>query len=128
MGGSTLNRLSRRFIIETQAGTMGSVMQQFTDFPWVESEGERREPGLSTASLQDILHVDPDVIFVQTYAPSARPLSHQLEQNPTWQRLKAVQNQQVYEINQLWHFGNGTRILSLMLTRFLSLTYPAGLQ
>lgn len=124
MGGSTLNRLSRKFIIETSVGTMGSVMQQFTHFPWIEPAGDRREPGLMNVSLQQILQVDPDVIFVQTYSPAKVPLSQQLCRNRLWQRLKAVQNEAVYEIDQLWHFGNGTRMLGLTLDKLMPIIYP----
>ncbi len=123
MGGSTLNYLSRRFIVETNAGTMGSIMEQFTHYPWLEPR-RNREPGLTNASLEDILAVDRDVIFVQTYASSKAPLSEQLKENLFWQQLKAVQSDNVYEIEQLWHYGNGTHMINLTLDKLMPLIYP----
>ncbi|NJL55941.1 MAG: hypothetical protein HC840_24705 [Leptolyngbyaceae cyanobacterium RM2_2_4] len=36
MGGSSLNCLSRKFIIETNIGTFGSIIRQFAHYPWLE--------------------------------------------------------------------------------------------
>jgi iron complex transport system substrate-binding protein len=124
MGGSTLNYLSRRFIIETNAGTMGSLLQQLTHYPWMEPAGKRIESGLMTVSLDRILQINPDVIFVQTYPPSTAPLSQQLANNPRGKRLKAVQTGQVHEVDQFWHSGNGTRIMQVMLTQLMPIIYP----
>jgi iron complex transport system substrate-binding protein len=74
-------------------------------------------------SLSDILSVDPDVIFVQTYAPSKVPLSQQLVNHPRWQQLKAVQSQQVYEVDQFWHMGTGTRMLGVILDQLVTQIY-----
>ncbi|QYO67959.1 ABC transporter substrate-binding protein [Leptolyngbya sp. 7M] len=60
------------------------------------------EPGLMTVSLDHILQINPDVIFVQTYPPSIAPLSQQLANQPRWKRLKAVQMGQVYEVDPFW--------------------------
>jgi iron complex transport system substrate-binding protein len=124
MGGSTLNCLSRRFIIETNVGTMGSLLQELTHYPWIEPAGQRMEPGLMNVSLDRILQVNPDVIFVQTYPPSTAPLSQQLANNPRWKQLKAVQTGQVHEVEQFWHSGNGTRIMQVILNRLVPMIYP----
>lgn len=124
MGGSSLNYLFRRFIIETNAGTMGGLLQELTHYPWIEPAGQRMEPGLMNVSLDRILQVDPDVIFVQTYPPSVAPLSQQLANHPIWKRLKAVQTGQVHEVEQFWHSGNGTRMIRLMLDQLLPMIYP----
>ncbi|MEM9007438.1 MAG: ABC transporter substrate-binding protein [Cyanobacteria bacterium P01_F01_bin.86] len=124
MGGSSFNRLSHKFIIETNIGTFGSTIRQFAHYPWFEPEKHNNEPGLTNISLQQILEVDPDIIFVQTYAPSKVPLSEQLSNNKTWQKIKAVQTHKVYEIDQLWHSGNGTRMIGLTLDQIVPLIYP----
>jgi iron complex transport system substrate-binding protein len=124
MGGSTLNCLYRRFIVETNVGTMGSLLQELTHYPWIEPAGRRMEPGLMNLSLDRILQRNPDVIFVQTYPPSVMPLSQQLANHPIWAQLKAVQTQQVHEVEQFWHSGNGTRMIHLMLNQLLSIIYP----
>lgn len=124
MGGSTINRVVNRYPVETDTGTLGSILQQFTDFPWSKPDPQKGEPGLTYLSLQAILAVDPDIIFVQSYVPKAQPLSQQLANHAIWQQLKAVQTQQVYEVEQFWHWGNGTWLIRLMLKRLLPLIYP----
>jgi iron complex transport system substrate-binding protein len=78
-----------------------------------------------TRSLQQILTINPDVIFVQTYPPSRHPLSQQLSGHPVWNQLKAVQAHQVYEVDQFWHMGTGTRMLCLILNQLMDKMYPA---
>ena len=123
MGGSTLNYHSRRFIIETDVGTMGSIVTQFAHYPWFEPP-HNREPGLINISLQKILEVNPDLIFIQTYPPAQISLSEQLQGDRLWQQLKAVQCQNIYEIEQLWHYGNGTRMINFTLDKLTPLIYP----
>ncbi|WP_416671384.1 ABC transporter substrate-binding protein [Egbenema bharatensis] len=124
MGGSTLNFLSRRFIVETNVGTAGSLLQELTHYPWIEPAGQRMEPGLMTVPLDRILQVNPDVIFVQTYPPSVAPLPQQLANQSIWKRLKAVQTGQVHEVEQFWHSGNGTRIMQVILNQLMPIIYP----
>jgi iron complex transport system substrate-binding protein len=124
MGGSSLNYLFRRFIVETEVGTMGSLLQQLTHYPWMEPAGKRIEPGLMNVSLDRILQINPDVILVQTYPPSVAPLSQQLANHSIWKQLKAVQTHHVHEVEQFWHSGNGTRMIRLMLNQLLPIIYP----
>jgi iron complex transport system substrate-binding protein len=124
MGGSRLNCWRGKFIIETNIGTFGSIISQFSHYPWLEPQGYNIEPGLTDISLSKILAVNPDIIFVQTYAPGKIPLSQQLGNNQIWQQLKAVRNHQVYEIEQLWHYANGTRMIGLTIDKLMPIIYP----
>jgi len=124
MGGSGLNHLVNRFPIETVSGTFGSVLQQFTYYPWAKPDPARGEPGLTYLSVQQIARVDPDVILVQSFAPGRQPLSQQFRHNRAWNQLRAVQTGQVYEIDPFWHWGNGTQVIRLMLAKVLPLIYP----
>lgn len=119
-----MNRWANRHPVETTTGTLGSLLLQFTHFPWVKPDPNQGEAGLAYLSLAAIAAVDPDVILVQSYAPTTTPLSQQLAQHPLWRSLKAVQTQQVYEIPQYWHWGNGTRLIRVMLNQVLPLIYP----
>mgnify|MGYP001793974248 FL=1 len=85
------------------------------------------EPGFINVSLRKILVVNPDIIFVQTYPPGKITLSQQLANNKIWKQLKAVQNNNVYEIEQLWHYANGTRMIGLTLDKLMPIIYPASL-
>ena len=68
-GGSGLNHLVNRFPIETVSGTFGSVLQQFTYYPWAKPDPARGEAGVDLSmSVQQIARVDPDVILVQSFA------------------------------------------------------------
>ena len=124
MGGSRINSLSREFIVETNIGTFGSIIQKFSNYPWLEPKGYNLEPGFINVSLQKILLVNPDIIFVQTYPPGKITLSQQLANNRIWQQLKAVQNNHVYEIEQLWHYANGTRMIGLTIEKLIPIIYP----
>ncbi|MEM9135831.1 MAG: ABC transporter substrate-binding protein [Cyanobacteria bacterium P01_F01_bin.42] len=121
IGGSAINRIANRYPAEADTGTLGSVIKDFTTFPWSKPT-DRGEAGLMYISLQQLQEVDPEIIFVQSYGQT--PLSEQLAQNSRWQQLQAVQRQQVFEIPQLWHWGNGIRMIRLGLMRLLPLLYP----
>ncbi|HHP7245294.1 MAG TPA: ABC transporter substrate-binding protein, partial [Elainellaceae cyanobacterium] len=124
MGGTRLNIWCDRYPVEAVTGTLGSVIQRFTHFPWVKPAPDRGESGLVYLSLPQIAAINPDVILMQSYGES---LSDCLQRNRHWRSLKAVQAQQVFEIDQYWHWGNGTRLIRLMLQRLLPLIYPQAL-
>ncbi|NEP20261.1 MAG: ABC transporter substrate-binding protein, partial [Leptolyngbya sp. SIO4C1] len=124
MGGSTFNRLINRYAVETDSGTLGSVLRQLTRFPWHKPDSTRGEAGLTYLSLQQIAAVNADVILVQSYPPISQPLSEQLATDKLWQQLRAVKAQQIYEVNPFWHWGNGTRLIRTMLDQLLPLIYP----
>ncbi|MEL6354961.1 MAG: ABC transporter substrate-binding protein, partial [Cyanobacteria bacterium J06627_28] len=122
MGGSRPSRLVNRYPVEAETGTLGSVLKQFTHFPWKKPDPNKGEAGLMYLPLKKIVAVNPDVIFVQSYG--GQSLSSQLVNDSTWQQLRAVRQQHVYEIGRVWHWGNGTRLIKVMLERLLPLIYP----
>jgi len=122
MGISPLSCGCDRYPVETQTGTLGSVLQAFTHFPWTKPHPYQGEPGITYLSMPQIAQVDPDMIFVQSYSQGAW---QRLNHNRCWRSLRAVQTRQVFEIPQFWHWGNGTRLLRIMLQRLLPLIYPS---
>ncbi|WP_008308163.1 ABC transporter substrate-binding protein [Leptolyngbya sp. PCC 6406] len=128
MGGSRFNIRLNRYPVEADTGTLGSLLSRFTHFPWTKPVQHQGEAGLVYLSLERIAAVNPEIIFVQSYGAtsgsSPRLLSQALSHHPLWQGLRAVQSDQVYEVDQFWHWGNGTRLLKLMLGRLLPLIYP----
>lgn len=54
-------------------------------------------------SIETLPDHDADVLFVMTYRTRDNPEPYSFLQQPIWSQLKAVQNQQVYEVN--WHVG-----------------------
>lgn len=123
MGGSALNHWLDIYPVETECGTLGSILKRFVRFPWSKRDRDRGEPGLTYLSLRRMLDIaNPDVIFVQSYG--RKPLSKQLHRHPLWNQFEAVKARQVYEIPPYWHWGNGTRLIRVMLHAMLPLIYP----
>ncbi|MEN9225762.1 MAG: ABC transporter substrate-binding protein [Thermostichus sp. DRC_bins_24] len=125
MGGSWLNVLNRRLIIETEAGALGSVLKDLAYYPWRAATGS--ESGIGAASLRQILQVNPDVIFVQSYplGPWRQPpITQQLVKLPEWRQLRAVQSHQVFEVDPFWHQGSGTASIGRMVDHLLPRIYP----
>ena len=125
MFGSDVN-----FGIDTENALTGGLLAEVTDYPWPSQPAEQggHGPGSTQFSLEGVLSVDPDVIFVQTLAfPGFQPppLSEQLADNPLWSELKAVQNGDVHEVSfSLWSTGRGTRSLGLVLDEAMPILYP----
>ena len=118
------------FGIDTEGALTGGLLAEVTEYPWPNpplDQGGHASGGMQF-SLEGVLDVDPDVIFVQTIAfPGFQPppLAEQLAENPLWSELKAVQNGEVHEVSfGLWSTGRGTRSLGLVLDEAMPLIYP----
>ena len=125
MFGSDVN-----FGIDTEDALTGGLLAEVTGYPWPSQPTEQggHGPGSTQYSLEGVLSVDPDVIFVQTLAfPGFQPppLSEQMAENPLWSELKAVQNGEVHEVSfSLWSTGRGTRSLGFVLDEAMPILYP----
>ena len=125
MYGSDVN-----FGIDTEEALTGGLLAEVTGYPWPNSpldQGGHASGGMQF-SLEGVLSVDPDVIFVQTMAfPGFQPppLAEQLAENPLWSELRAVQNGEIHEVSfSLWSTGRGTRSLGLVLDEAMPVLYP----
>ena len=125
MYGSDVN-----FGIDTEGALTGGLLAEVTGYPWPKpppDAGGHASGGMQF-SLEGVLNVDPDVIFVQTMAfPGFQPppLAEQLAANPLWGELQAVQNGEVHAVSfGLWSTGRGTRSLGLVLDEAMPLLYP----
>ncbi len=125
MFGSDVN-----FGIDTEDALTGGLLAEVTDYPWPSQASDQGGQAAASPqfSLEEVLSVDPDVIFVQTLAfPGFQPppLQEQLAENPLWSELRAVQNGEVHEVSfSLWSTGRGTRTLGLVLDEAMPLLYP----
>ena len=125
MYGSDVN-----FGIDTEEALTGGLLAEVTDYPWPMPPLDQggHASGSIQFSLEGVLNVDPDVIFVQTLAfPGFQPppLAEQLAENPLWGELRAVQNDEVHDVSfSLWSTGRGTRSLGLVLDEAMPLLYP----
>jgi iron complex transport system substrate-binding protein len=75
-------------------------------------------PGYAQLSIEAILEADPDIIFTVTRgAPT--PMAETMTEDPVWSALSAVENGQVYELdNRLFVESPGPRFTEAMLRLF----------
>jgi iron complex transport system substrate-binding protein len=68
---------------------------------------DRVEPyGSMKVSLEEIDQVDGDVLFVASFTDDDRKVVENLQRNPLWQKLKAVQQKRVYFVSGVtWLWG-----------------------
>ncbi|WP_436789733.1 ABC transporter substrate-binding protein [Yinghuangia sp. YIM S10712] len=91
----------------------GSMIAEFADYPWPSRGIE------GTYSLEEILTRDVDVLFVETLSfggAGEAKLSEKLAANPLWQRIPAVRDNRVVEVDaEVWAKGRGTRSLGIVI-------------
>ncbi|MER5213164.1 ABC transporter substrate-binding protein [Streptomyces sp. NPDC002838] len=90
----------------------GGLFPKLADYPW-KSRGVE-----GSYSLEEILARDVDVLFVETIAfgEADGKLSEKLAKNPLWEKIPAVRNGDVHEVNsEVWAKGRGTRSLGIVL-------------
>ncbi len=79
-------------------------------------------------SVEQLLSIDPDVIFVQTFGfgpTPPQPVSEQLADNAIWRELAAVQNGEVYEVDFfVWGTSRGIRGTTVALDEAMPKIYP----
>ncbi|MBA2947636.1 ABC transporter substrate-binding protein [Streptomyces himalayensis] len=88
------------------------LFPKLADYPW-KSRGVE-----GSYSLEEILARDVDVLFVETIAfgEADGKLSERLAKNPLWEKIPAVKNGDVHEVNsEVWAKGRGTRSLGIIL-------------
>ncbi len=79
-------------------------------------------------SVEQLLSIDPEVIFVQTFGfgpEPPQPVSEQLADNVIWSELRAVQNGEVYEVDFfIWGTSRGIRGTNFVLDEAMPKIYP----
>jgi iron complex transport system substrate-binding protein len=88
------------------------LFPKLAEYPW-KSRGVE-----GSYSLEEILARDVDVLFVETIAfgEADGKLSEKLAKNPLWEKIPAVKNGDVHEVNsEVWAKGRGTRSLGIIL-------------
>lgn len=86
-------------------------------------------PGYTQLSVEAVLDADPDMIFTITRgAPGATPIPEEMAADPVWSALTAVENGQVYELdNRVFLESPGPRFTDAMLEVF-NIMYGEGMQ
>ncbi len=79
-------------------------------------------------SVEQLLGIDPDVIFVQTYGfgpTPPEPVSEQLVDHVIWRELVAVQNSEVHEVDFfIWGTSRGINGTNFVLDEAMPKIYP----
>jgi iron complex transport system substrate-binding protein len=79
-------------------------------------------------SLEQLLRINPDVIFVETFGfgpTPPQPVSEQLADNAIWKQLSAVKNRQVHEVDfAVWATSRGIRGATVVLDEAMPKVYP----
>lgn len=103
----------------------GALFGAVTPYPWPRPESLEADSSTIKYSIEEILAVDPDVIFMQDFAEGANPLPEQLAGTPLWGELSAVRNGEVYSVpNSQWHTSKQLVMMSRLLDEAMFRLYP----
>jgi len=104
---------------------MIDALARCADYAFTFEGGPHEYP---TFSLEQLLAIDPEVIFVETVGFGAEPpvdLTVQYAENPIWSELQAVRNGDVHEVSfEIWGTTRGIHGVSSVLDEALPLLYP----
>ncbi|MGH9150891.1 MAG: ABC transporter substrate-binding protein [Acidimicrobiales bacterium] len=111
-------------LIDSTSSQGGSLLSRMGPFPWPAFQGDScLGGGQVTYSLEKVLEVNPDVMFVIRNPMGDRSV-RDFEGHPVWSQLKAVANDRVYEVDSTtWSLG-GTRSAALVLDEAMTKMYP----
>jgi iron complex transport system substrate-binding protein len=116
--------------VPTDVSALGVLIGQISPFPL--KLGTADGVGWSPVSLEKILEIDPDVIFIgvhgsnvsKTIQDSIVKSKAELTANPFWKELKAVKSNQVYEVSYYPWQGVGLISLGIVLDDLATRLYP----
>lgn len=118
------NGYKGNFFIATKESLLGSILAELTNYPWSISDNNPSAINWVNLSSEEILIVNPDIIFVLVKSPSP-DLLDTLKKDSFWQELKAVKNNQVYPLEEekVGGLTTGTKSLSAFLDQVMPLIY-----
>lgn len=119
------NGIQGNFFIATQESLLGSLLVEIAQYPWSVEAKTPSAINWVNISYEEILRVDPDVIFVLVQSPSPNLLNN-LKNDSFWKELKAIKNNQLFplEDTKVGGLTSGTRGLSAVINEITPLLYP----
>jgi len=119
------NGIEGNFFIATQESLLGSLLADLAQYPWTVADNVPSAINWIQISYEEILRINPDVIFVIVQSPSP-DLLDSLKNDGFWKELKAVKNNQVFplEDTKIGGLTTGTRALSAVADEIMPLLYP----
>ncbi len=114
--------------VSTNQTPSGSLLAEITDYPWPLPDGVENYGGDLPFSLEKILEVNPDFIFVETVTYSSdavEPMSKQLVK-PMGKEISAARKGRGGRgVNPLvWNAGAGPISLGIVLDEAVAILYP----
>ncbi len=95
-----------------KASFSGTVLQ---DLGLARPPSQEQQKPKESISVEAIPRADGDILFIAQSDPHSK-LYQQFTKNPLWQRLKAVQSQQVYQVDyEYWIGGSGPIAANLVV-------------
>ncbi len=88
----------KQISIDVKNSFVGSIMND-ANLPRPTSQNIESPYGAENISLEELEKADGDVLFVATFASGGKQFLEKKQQNPLWQKLKAVQKNHVYNVN-----------------------------
>jgi iron complex transport system substrate-binding protein len=119
------NGTTGTFYVASDKSLVGSTLAELAEYPPSPSQDNFSAINWMTLSQEEILRLDPDVIFVLVPSASQDFLA-QLQNHGFWQSLKAVKTGRIYQIEeaQVGGLTTGTRSLSRLLDEIMPKLYP----
>lgn len=100
------------------------MFSRVADYPFAAEDAADNSGGYAAWSLEQLLEVDPDYIFVASIGDDGGqgdPTAEVMAGDVVWSALGAVDAGNVIDVRTpLWQYGRGTRSLSLVLDEFLA--------
>lgn len=96
----------RRYTAHSFSGTVMSEL----GFGWQDQDVQTRNSSLRFSSMENIPLLDADIFFIllRANSPAITRQYHNLVAHPLWQQLKAVKNNQLWEVDSVpWSLSGG---------------------
>ncbi|MGB3692028.1 MAG: iron-siderophore ABC transporter substrate-binding protein [Spirulinaceae cyanobacterium] len=107
-----------------KASFSGTILE---DLGLARPDSQDQQKWKESISVEAIPRADGDVLFIAQSDPHSK-LYQQFTKNPLWQRLGAVQSQQVYQVDyEYWIGGSGPIAANLVIDDLLGYLKPLGI-
>lgn len=116
--------------VEADNGQTCQLLEGLAECPFElpENAGPFGAFGYEYFSFETVLEIDPDVIFFSGYNPDRSQNTEVLDQmneNPLWSALSAVEAEEVYPIEPwVWRGGHGVAFMTITLNEAMTTLYP----
>lgn len=119
-----IHRPSPNFLVATDRAINCATLNEVASCVSPELDDTVTFYGYLPFSLERLVQLDPDVIFISSGTDGYVEFVDYYENNPLWESLRAVKNRRVYGASSNRLFAPGTRGLSRLLDKTMPKIYP----